>query len=59
MGDERIGQGKDSVKNYLMERPDVAEKVEAKVRANLMKRVAAQMGRPTPEDDDEEFIDED
>ena len=59
MGDERIGQGKDSVKTYLMSNPEIAEKVEAKVRANLMKRVAAQMGRPTPEDDDEEFIDED
>ena len=59
MGDERIGQGKDSVKTYLMSNPEIAEKVEAKVRANLMKRVAAQMGRPAPEDDDEEFIDED
>ena len=58
MGDERIGQGKDSVKNYLMSNPDIAETVEAKVRANLMKRVAAQMGRPSADDDDE-FIDED
>ena len=57
MGDERIGQGKDSVKNFLMANPDVAETVEAKVRANLMKRVAAQMGRPSADDD--EFIDED
>ena len=37
MGDERIGQGKESVKNYLMNNPDIAEMVEAKVRANLMK----------------------
>ena len=59
MGDERIGQGKDSVKNFLMSNPDIAETVEAKVRANLMKRVAAQMGRPVADDDDEEFIDED
>ena len=58
MGDERIGQGKDSVKNFLMANPDVAETVEAKVRANLMKRVAAQMGRPSADDDDE-FVDED
>lgn len=36
MGDERIGQGKDSVKNYLMENPEIAEKVEAQVRENLM-----------------------
>ena len=37
MGDERIGQGKDSVKTFLMANPDVAEEVEAKVRENLLK----------------------
>ena len=37
MGDERIGQGKDSVKNFLMSNPDIAERVEAEVRANLYK----------------------
>lgn len=37
MGDERIGQGKDSVKAYLIENPDIAEKVEAQVRENLWK----------------------
>ena len=36
MGDERIGQGKDSVKAYLQENPEIAEQVEAKVRANLL-----------------------
>ena len=37
MGDERIGQGKDTVKTYLQERPDVADSVEAQVRENLWK----------------------
>ncbi len=37
MGDERIGQGKDSVKAFLMANPDLAEKVEAEVRENLWK----------------------
>ena len=37
MGDERIGQGINSVKDYLMANPDIAENVEAKVRENLMK----------------------
>jgi recombination protein RecA len=37
MGDERIGQGKDSVKAFLMANPDLAEKVEAQVRENLWK----------------------
>ena len=40
MGDERIGQGKESVKNYLMSNPEIAEEVEAKVRANLLKASA-------------------
>jgi len=37
MGDERIGQGKDSVKAYLQANPEVAESVEAQVRENLWK----------------------
>ena len=35
MGDERIGQGKESVKNYLMSNPDIAAKVEEAVRENM------------------------
>ena len=41
MGDERIGQGKDSVKNFLMNNPDVAEEVEAKVREKLIAGASA------------------
>ena len=37
MGDERIGQGANSVKEYLINNPEIAEQVEAKVRENLMK----------------------
>ena len=37
MGDERIGQGSNSVKEYLMNNPEIADKVEAQVRENLMK----------------------
>ncbi len=40
MGDERIGQGKESVKNFLIANPDIAEEVEAKVRENLLKATA-------------------
>ena len=36
MGDERIGQGKDSVKAYLQANPEIAEQVEAQVREKLM-----------------------
>ena len=38
MGDERIGQGANSVKEYLMKNPEIAEQVEAQVRENLMKQ---------------------
>ena len=36
MGDERIGQGANSVKEYLMNNPEIAAEVEAKVREKLM-----------------------
>ena len=35
MGEERIGQGKESVKAFLQANPDLAEQVEAQVRENL------------------------
>ena len=37
MGDERIGQGANSVKDDLIANPPIAEKVEAEVRENLWK----------------------
>ena len=40
MGDERIGQGKESVKAYLIANPEIAADVEAKVRENLWKMQA-------------------
>ncbi|MBE6959282.1 MAG: recombinase RecA [Ruminococcaceae bacterium] len=46
MGDERIGQGINSVKDYLMANPDIAEEVEAKVRENLMKASQAAVKAP-------------
>ena len=46
MGDERIGQGSNSVKEYLMRNPEIAEEVEAKVRENLMKQTASPARQP-------------
>ncbi len=37
MGEERIGQGANSVKEYLINNPEIAESVEAQVRENLWK----------------------
>jgi len=41
MGEERIGQGKDSVKAFLQANPDIAEDVEAQVRERLISASAA------------------
>ena len=41
MGDERIGQGANSVKEYLMANPEIAESVEAQVREKLMQQTVA------------------
>lgn len=41
MGEERIGQGKDSVKTFLQANPDIAQQVEARVRENLLSGAAA------------------
>ena len=63
MGDDRIGQGKDSVKTFLQANPEITEEVEAKVRENLLKASApkaaakaAQKGVAVSADD---FDDED
>jgi len=65
MGDERIGQGSNSVKEYLMNNPEIAEKVEAQVRENLMKmnsvapRVAAKAAEKAVAVSADDFDDED
>ncbi len=42
MGETRIGQGRDAVKQYLKDNPDVAADVEAQVRANSYKLMSKQ-----------------
>ena len=42
MGDMRIGQGRDAARAYLKENPDIAEQVEAQVRANAFKLMSKQ-----------------
>ncbi len=42
MGDMRIGQGRDAARQYLKENPEVAEQVEAEVRANAYKLMSKQ-----------------
>lgn len=42
MGDMRIGQGKEAAKQFLMDNPDIAEKLEADIRANSYKLMGNQ-----------------
>ncbi len=42
MGETRIGQGRDAAKQYLRDNPEVAEKLEADIRANFDKLMTGQ-----------------
>ena len=42
MGDTRVGQGRDAVKNFLKDNPDLAEEIEAQIRANSFKLMSRQ-----------------
>jgi recombination protein RecA len=35
-GSDRIGQGKDNVREFLKQNPDIAGEIEAKLRAKLL-----------------------
>ena len=42
LGETRLGQGRDAVKQYLKENPEVAERIEADIRANAYKLMSSQ-----------------
>ncbi len=42
MGETRIGQGRDAAKQYLRDNPEVADKLEADIRANFDKLMTGQ-----------------
>ncbi len=42
MGEVRLGQGRDAAKQYMLDHPDVAEELEAQIRANLYKLMSRQ-----------------
>jgi len=51
----RIGQGRDNAKNYIMEHPEMAERIEAKVRDTISTGGAAKAvstTKPEPGEDD-------
>ena len=53
---ERIGQGRENVKKYLKENPEMLDEIEKKVRDNFAKAFEQSLGEDLPrkEDDDEE-----
>ena len=51
---ERIGQGRENVKKYLKENPDILKEVEEKVRANFAKAFEQSLGEELPNVDDDE-----
>ena len=51
---ERIGQGRENVKNWLKENPDVLKEVEDKVRANFEKAFEQSLGEEIPSKEDDE-----
>ena len=51
---ERIGQGRENVKKYLQDNPEMLADVEQKVRANFVKAFEESLGEEIPEIDDEE-----
>ena len=42
MGETRLGQGRDAVKQYLQENPELADRIEAEIRANSYKLMSRQ-----------------
>ncbi len=51
-GSDRIGQGKENVRDYLRANPDVATEIETKIRATLLPKAAS----AAPADDEEATV---
>ena len=51
---ERIGQGRENVKEYLSQNPKVMEEIEKKIRDNFSQAFEKSLGDETIESDDEE-----
>ena len=49
-GDDRIGQGKENVREFLREHPEMADEIERKIRAILMPPPVAAVPDVAPED---------
>ncbi len=50
-GETRLGQGRDNAKNYFIDHPEVADEIEAQVRANADKLIAKKKPAKTAKKD--------
>jgi len=51
---DRIGQGRENVKKYLSDNPEMAKEVEEKIRANFNEAFEKSLGEEMPEEDEDE-----
>jgi recombination protein RecA len=56
--DQRIGQGRESAKQYLKENPEVAREVEARIRQELLNAPPAVLPQADDDDEDPALLDE-
>ncbi|MFD2110232.1 recombinase RecA [Thiorhodococcus fuscus] len=45
----RVGQGKDNARGFLLEHPEIAQDIEAKIREKLLPKVVAETAEESPE----------
>ena len=50
----RIGQGRENVKKYLQDNPEIAKEVEEKIRANFNEAFEKSLGEDSNENEEEE-----
>ncbi|MBI1422956.1 MAG: recombinase RecA [Gammaproteobacteria bacterium] len=55
---DRIGQGKDNVRNFLKENPAIAQDIEAKIRGSVLPQVAGAANAENDEEYHDEAMDE-
>ncbi|MFP3873787.1 MAG: recombinase RecA [Thiohalophilus sp.] len=55
---ERIGQGKDNVRNFLKEHPQMAQEIEAQIRDKLLPRPAETQGEAQADAPDDSALEE-
>ncbi len=56
--DQRIGQGRESAKQYLKENPEVAREIENMIRQEMLNASAAVLPKTDDEEDDPALLDE-